>query len=396
MSDLKIIYEHEAKADTVSLDEYWSGSRTFIFIPDKSGVSSVWLDHVIELVPAELSVDCFGLLTSGSTGEPKLVLGNKTRSENLVSLLHKCQDSEPVSETVCILPLTYSYAFINQWLWSRVFKRNLLLTHGFSEPDHLKMTLSQARNAMLCMVGAHVPLLRQYFSETVFPGIIRLHFAGGRFPQEQLEFLHERFPNARIYNNYGCAEAVPRLTLRRAEEASRAAHIGFPLPGIEITSDSEKRLLFRSPYGAVAYINDTGFHNVSPMDWIPSGDLGEPLDDGGWLLLGRANEVFKRYGEKISLPQLLTTVKNYWSGEAVFYTEVDQSGEQGCILVLSPQPDEQEVRRILMGFRDNHTRPHWPLRIESLEQIPLLSSGKTDTRSLALAQGKRVLWRQRI
>ena len=163
-----------------------------------------------------------------------------------------------------------------------------------------------------------------------------------------------------------------------------------------MTSDSEKRLLFRSPYGAVAYINDTGFHNVSPTDWIPSGDLGEPLDDGGWLLLGRANEVFKRYGEKISLPQLLTTEKNYWSGEAVIYTEVDQSGEQGCILVLSPQPDEQEVRRILMGFREDHTRPHWPLRIESLEQIPLLSSGKMDTRSLALAQGKRVHWRQRI
>ena len=396
MSDLKIIYEHEAKADTFLIEACWSGSPTFIFIPDKSGVSSTWLDHVVELIPPELSSDCFGILTSGSTGEPKLILGNKTRSENLVRLLHKLQDSEPVSETVCALPLTYSYAFINQWLWAHVFKRNLRLTRGFSEPDHLKETLSQARNAMLCMVGGQVPLLRQYFSETVFPGIIRLHFAGGRFPQEQLEFLHEHFPNARIYNNYGCAEAMPRLTLRRAEEASQAAHIGFPLPGIEITSDSEKRLLFRSPYGAVAYINDMGFHSVSPKDWIPSGDLGEPLDDGGWLLLGRANEVFNRYGEKISLPQLLTTVKNHWSGEAAFYKEVDQSGEQACILVLSPQPDTQEVRRILMGFRDNHTRPHWPLRIESLEQIPLLSNGKTDTRSLAAVQGKRVHWRQRI
>lgn len=396
MPDLKIIYEHDAKADTAHLEESWLGSRTFIFMPDKAGVGSEWLSHVVELIPEELSVDCFGLLTSGSTGEPKLILGNKKRSENLVRLLHKLQDSEPVSETVCVLPLTYSYAFINQWLWSRVFKRNLVLTRGFSEPDHLKVTLSQARNAMLCMVGAQVPLLRQYFPEAVFPGIIRLHFAGGRFPQEQLEFLQERFPNAQIYNNYGCAEAMPRLTLRRAEEASRAAHIGFPLPGIEMTSDTDNRLLFRSPYGAVAYINDTGFHNVSPMDWIPSGDLGEPMDDGGWLLLGRANEVFKRYGEKISLPQLLTTVKKYWSGEAVFYTEVDPSGEQACILVLSPRPDEREVRQILIGFRDNHTRPHWPLRIESLKQLPLLSSGKMDIRSLAVAQGKQVHWRQRI
>ena len=396
MSDLKIIYEHEAKADTRLLEACWSRSTTFIFIPDKSGVSSTWMDHIVELVPPELSRDCFGILTSGSTGEPKLILGKKTRSEGLVRLLHKLQDSEPVCEAVCVLPLTYSYAFVNQWLWAHVFKKTLRLTQGFSEPDHLKDILSQAKDAMLCMVGSQVPLLREYMSKTVFPGIIRLHFAGGRFPQEQLEFLHERFPNARIYNNYGCAEAMPRLTLRRVEEASRASHIGFPLPGIEMISDSEKRLLFRSPYGAVAYINDRGFHSVSPEDWIPSGDLGEPLDDGGWRLLGRANEVFKRYGEKISLPQLLTTVKNHWPGEASFYKEMDQTGEQACILVLSPHPDRQEVRRILMGFRENHTRPHWPLRIESLEQIPLLLNGKTDTRGLAVAQGKQIHWRQRI
>lgn len=396
MSDLKIIYEHEAKADTFLIESCWSESPTFIFIPDKSGVSSTWVNHVVELIPPELSRGCFGIQTSGSTGEPKLILGSKTRSENLVRLLHKLQDSDPVFETVCVLPLTYSYAFINQWLWAHVFKRNLRLTRGFSVPDHLKDTLSQARNAMLCMVGGQVPLLRQYFSETAFPGVIRLHFAGGRFPQEQLEFLHEHFPNAQIYNNYGCAEAMPRLTLRRAEEASQADHIGYPLPGIEMTSDSEKRLLFRSPFGALAYINDTGFYSVSPEDWIPSGDLGEPLDDGGWRLLGRANEIFKRYGEKISLPQLLTTVKNHWTREAAFYKEVDQTGEQACILVLSPQPDTQEVRRILMGFRDNHTRSHWPLRIESLDQMPLLSNGKTDTRSLAATQGKRIHWRQRI
>jgi acyl-CoA synthetase (AMP-forming)/AMP-acid ligase II len=246
------------------------------------------------------------------------------------------------------------------------------------------------------MVGGQVPLLGRYFPETVFPGVIRLHFAGGRFPQEQLAFLHDRFPNAQIYNNYGCAEAMPRLSLRRAEDASRAAHIGFTLPGIEMTSNSEKHLLFRSPYGAVGYIDDAGFHGISTAEWVPSGDLGEPVADGGWRLLGRANEVFKRYGEKISLLRLLATVKDHWSGEAAFYMEVDQSGEQACILVVSPRPNTQDVRRILTGFREMHTRPHWPLRIESLEQIPLLPNSKTDTRGLAAAAGKQLHWRQRI
>jgi acyl-CoA synthetase (AMP-forming)/AMP-acid ligase II len=143
-------------------------------------------------------------------------------------------------------------------------------------------------------------------------------------------------------------------------------------------------------------VDETFGYHFTPDEWVLSGDLGEPMDDGGWRLLGRANEVFKRYGEKISLPRLLTTVKSHWSGDAVFYQEVDPNGEQACVLVLSPEPDKQEVRQILMAFRNNHSRPHWPLRIESLEQMPLLPSGKIDTLALAEARGKQLHWRQRI
>ncbi|MFC1796201.1 hypothetical protein ACFL1V_03805, partial [Pseudomonadota bacterium] len=143
-------------------------------------------------------------------------------------------------------------------------------------------------------------------------------------------------------------------------------------------------------------INDDGFHSVGTDDWVPSGDFGKHLDDGGWCLLGRANDVFKRHGEKISLPQLLTTVKTHWSGDAAFYQEVDPAGEQACVLVLSPEPDKQEVRQLLMAFRNNHSRPHWPLRIESLDQMPLLPNGKTDLQSLAESRHTTLHWRQRI
>ncbi|MFC1797249.1 hypothetical protein ACFL1V_09165, partial [Pseudomonadota bacterium] len=144
MSPIKIIHESEVNASPALLEKSWSDFSTFIFIPDK-GVSSDWLSKITGLIPAEYYKDCFGLLTSGSTGEPKLILGNKERSESLVRVLNELQGSEPVSETVCILPFTYSYAFINQWLWAKVFNKSLRLTRGFSEPDHLKETLSQSR-----------------------------------------------------------------------------------------------------------------------------------------------------------------------------------------------------------------------------------------------------------
>src|ERR1035441_6572038 len=109
---------------------------------------------------------------------------------------------------------------------------------------------------MICLVGAQVPLLAQYYEDHSFPGVIRVHFAGGRFPQERLDEVRRLFPQAAIFNNYGCAEAMPRLTLRRAEAATVAHHIGWPLPGVEMQSDEGSRVLFRSPYGAVALMDE--------------------------------------------------------------------------------------------------------------------------------------------
>lgn len=396
MLSLKIIGEHATIQDDGLLANCWSDPQSFVFIPDKSGVSSNWLEHAVSLIPQSLHIGCFGLLTSGSTGAPKLIIGERQRAMDLAHILHQCQASETVVETLCILPLTYSYAFINQFVWSTVFNRRLLVTKGFAEPDNLKAQLLKLENAMLCLVGGQIPLIHQYFPESVFPGIIRLHFAGGRFPQSQLEFLRQRFPNAQIFNNYGCAEAMPRLTLRRAEEAIEADDIGRPLPNIELRVDEQKRLHFRSPYAAVAYVDDAGFHAIDKESWTPSGDLAEPLKNGHWRLLGRTNEVFKRYGEKISIPQLLNTVTQAWPGEAVFYQEVDRLGEQACVLVLSPQPSQDEVRALLMAMRRNHTRPHWPLRIESLANIPMLPNNKTDVQALTQLEDKPIHWRQRI
>jgi acyl-CoA synthetase (AMP-forming)/AMP-acid ligase II len=396
MAQFSVVYESEVLADPDLLERLWVGSPTFFLVPDRSGVSPGWLERAGRRLPRNHRAQRFGILTSGSTGEPRLILGSRARSEDLVRVLNELQDSEPVEEAVCALPISYSYAFINQWLWSHVFDRTLNLTPGFAAPDELKCALDRTENAMLCLVGSQVALIRRYFPNAVFPGVIRLHFAGGRFPQEQVPFLRKRFPNAQIFNNYGCAEAMPRLTLRRAEDAPEASRIGFTIPGVEMKSGADKRLLFRSRYQAVAFIDDSGFHPVGSEDWIPTGDLGDRLPDGSWRLLGRANEVFKRFGEKISLPQLLTTVKSAWGGDAAGYRQIDPAGEPSWVLVLSPEPDQQQLRNVLMAFRKSHTRPHWPLRIESLDFMPLLPNGKPDMLSLKNADSKRLHWRQRI
>jgi acyl-CoA synthetase (AMP-forming)/AMP-acid ligase II len=391
-----ILYEHEVNENIGKLDDAWKCRPTFVFMADKSGVSEEWVKKGLSELPNIYHNEHFILLTSGSTGQPKLIVGNKKRSEQLAYLLHELQESEPVKTTVVALPLIYCYTFVNQWLWARVKDRNLVLTSGLKQPDVLCAELLCVNDAMLCLTGSQVSIIKNTFkSNEAFPGIIRLHFAGGQFPQQDIETVKRIFPNARIFNNYGCAEAMPRLTLRPLEVSNESSNIGKPLPGVEMKTGKLGEILFRSKYRGVCFYDTNGLFTPKDEDWMPSGDLGEKLENGYWKINGRNNEVFKRYGEKISLLQLLNTVHSRWNGAAVFYKEKDRLNEEGHVLVISPHPNEVQTTDVLQSFRKNYTRPHWPIRFESVDVFPLLPNGKVDKMGLAKNKNKIVHWEQR-
>lgn len=394
MTGVAILRESHTADDLVALDRHWQAQSTFVYAPEKA--SAAFLEQATALIPADLREHHFALLTSGSTGRPKLIIGAKSRAEALTRVLHEAQASDPVLETIVALPSSYSYAFVNQWLWSCIANRRLVWTDGFRRPNTLLEALRAATDAMLCLVGSQIPLFQTLAGDAVYEGVIRLHFAGGRFPQEELPRLRQRFPRAHIYNNYGCAEAMPRLTIRKAEDAELASDVGRPIEGVVLQSDPDGALRFRSAYGAVAFIEGDQLERIGPEDWVPTGDLGHQADNGHWILDGRSGDVFKRHGEKVSAASLIAAVKTDWSGLAVTYRESDRLGEAGLVLLLCPQPDAAALDGILRTLRRSLLRPHWPLRIEALATMPLLANGKPDLVAVAHASDRIILWQQRI
>lgn len=393
---MRLITAETSGRANATLKSVWEDGETFAVVSARSGVANSWITMQLDGLPGGLETGHFVLLTSGTTGHPKLVVGQRERAKHLVSVLHELQECEPVRETIVTLPLTYCYAFVNQWLWAHVYGRRLLCTNGLARPGELRATLEGADRSMLCLVGAQVPLLLEYFQKSVFPGVIRVHFAGGRFPQEHLTGLRRMFPEAAVFNNYGCAEAMPRLSLRRAEQAVTAQHIGWPLPGVELRTDEEGRLLFRSRYGAVAVLEKTSWALVTPSDWVPTGDLGVLGDDGHWELAGRYGEVFKRHGEKVSLARILPAIRDHWRGEAEYFRTNDGSGEPGYILVLAPEPTATEVRQLLKEIGARFVRSQWPLAVVSVGVIPLLVNGKVDRQQLASGSFRKTHWTQHL
>jgi acyl-CoA synthetase (AMP-forming)/AMP-acid ligase II len=377
------------------LDAAWAAPATFALLPDRSPVDGAWVTERLRGLPEDLREHCFALLTSGSTGRPKLIVGRRDRAEALARTLHGVQGNEPCAEALVALPLSYSFAFVNQWVWARVTGRALRRSPGLADPSGLRAALARADAALLCLVGVQGALIAEQFAGEAFDGVARLHFAGGRFPQEHLERLRSIFPAAVISNNFGCAEAMPRLTYRRAEAADDAADVGWPLPGVELRTQAAGAIAFRSPFRAVAVADETGLRRLAEDDWVATGDVGEPGPDGRWRVTGRAHEVFKRHGEKVQLAAVVGAVSQAWDGELASYRDRDRRGEDGWVLVLAPAPEPPQVRPLLRLLRDRFARAHWPLRIEGVPSLPRLPNGKVDARRLAGAAATTIAWDQR-
>ena len=66
------------------------------------------------------------------------------------------------------------------------------------------------------------------------------------------------------------------------------------------------------------------------------------------------------------------------------------------MLLLSPQPERAQVRGLLRALRSQHPRAWWPLRVEGVDNLPLLDNGKVDVLAAARLDNTTVYWDQRI
>ena len=124
-------------------------------------------------------------------------------------------------------------------------------------------------------------------------------------------------------------------------------------------------------------------------------DLEHGVDQAGGHLVheGRAFAV----KVEVSVGEIEAEIRKAWGGELACYRETDPSAEDGYVMVCSPVPDKRETQNLLRAFRKSFTRTHWPLRLEAVEIMPDLPSGKPDTGNLKSANENHiVLWRQML
>lgn len=376
------------------IERCWSDKNTFLILPEKSTYSNDQLKKIVTLIEPQGS---FGLFTSGTTSSPKLILGKKEKTAELVYQINDKQGLGEIDLTIVTLPASYSYSLVNQYLWAIKFEKSLLTLSGVQ--SLVKVCLVESdKNLMLCLVGSQIDFLKMFIEKNqTFENVKVLNFAGGPFPSNQLDFLKKTFPRAKIFNNYGCTEALPRLVINEINDSKDAEYLCGALPGVELRVADDNKLEFRSIYGCHAIV-DTSTLEVRSFDatnWIPTGDLAEFESNGKLKLLGRDGAIFKRYGEKISLSEISSLIDQLECFKHVFYIE-EENGISNHVLLLDGIFDKKSLRPLLLKIRENFNRSWWPVRIECVDALPLNANGKVDTRKLKTTSQRKILWSQNV
>ena len=68
------------------------------------------------------------------------------------------------------------------------------MSNGISKPNEYLKILQSSKDSMLCLVGSQFNILKKYIGRLVFPNVRIINFAGGKFPQQEVEVIERMFP----------------------------------------------------------------------------------------------------------------------------------------------------------------------------------------------------------
>lgn len=322
------------------------------------------------------------LMTSGSTGEPKLIATSAKRLSKGVQAIHAAQALDNCFSTYAILPLAYSFAFVNQLLWSLAYERQLIVSPGMLSPANFFDDVRLSRVDMLCFVGSQFRELQRVGLSDIpaMTDVKVVNFAGAPFPVELLPQLKELFPQARFFNNYGCTEAMPRIAIGEVTSTEHSpTFVGPPIDGmqIRILESDVGPVQFRGPSAAIGTINED--LSLQPFaEWIESGDNGMIDDDNNLHIYGRRDQILKIGGERISLVEIEQKLIAF----GLQHAQAWKSDTEEYVIATVMGLQRSELKSLRSFIREELPRSAWPRELYAISAWPRLENGKTDRKMI--------------
>jgi long-chain acyl-CoA synthetase len=333
------------------------------------------------------------LLTSGSTGNPKLV---RLSLENILSNAESIKqylEIKSSDKSIQSLPLHYSYGLSLLNSHFLALSTTIFTNHSFMRPEFW-----QAVERYKCTSFAGVPyvyetLARLRFDFSKYPSLTTLTQAGGALKPELINTIHQQCQQSgkRLFVMYGQTEATARISYVPSERLNeKIGSIGVPIPrgvlSLEPIKAEEERtaplteLVYKGPNVMLGYADsrDSLTKGDELGGVLRTGDIAICDAEGYFFIVGRIKRITKLFGQRVSLSDVENEAECVCPAQAA---ALDTEGGV-CLFLernIGGQIEALELQRHLASYLQV---PPKTVKVIEIDKLPRTASGKKDYSAL--------------
>lgn len=341
------------------------------------------------------------LFTSGTESNPKGVpLTHKNIISNLTNAL-KCVNLNKDDVLYGILPPFHSFGFTVTGMLPFITGMRAAFSPDPTDSYTLAEGIDRWKITLFCAAPSFLKGVLQAATKDQLKTVKLFVTGAEKAPQELFDKVAALGKDKFLIEGYGITECSPILTLVRINK--KPAGVGELIPGIEFcTVNPETREKLSSPHveGEICVRGPNIFHGyldkrkspftkIDGKDWYCTGDLGYLDKELNVILSGRLKRFTKIGGEMISLGSIEEIIL-----KALIARKVDL-GEETPLALCSTEKEGDKTELVLFTTIDldkadvnlilkeaGCSRLIKINKIQKIEQIPLMGTGKTDYRFL--------------
>ena len=324
--------------------------------------------------------DAMIMLTSGTTGTPKLV---PWTHESLSAGVHAVVDSYGLTAqdaTVAVMPLFHGHGLVATLLATLTSRGTVLLPAAGRFSAHTFAADMAAANATWYTA---VPTIHQIVVRRgdPLPPLRFIRSCSAPLRPDLVSELEQRF-DTRVLAAYGMTETTHQAASVRlgADAQTRRDTVGAP-SGLQVRIINGE-ICFRGPTVMRGYL---GADPADPFadGWLRTGDLGAVDPDGNLIVTGRCKNLINRGGEKISpehVEQVLAGCPGVLQAAVVGVPDALYGEQVAAAAVITADTDLDRIaehcRALLAPFEI-------PQRVVAVPALPQTPKGDVDRATLA-------------
>lgn len=331
------------------------------------------------------------IYTSGTTGHPKgVTLSHGNLASNVDSILDYLKISSSDS-IVNVLPFYYSYG--NSILHTHIAKgARLILENSLLYPHRVVDRIAAEQATGFSGVPSTFSLIlgRVNLNDFDLTSLRYVTQAGGPMSPVLIDKLMESLPGADFFVMYGQTEATARLTYLDPEQiVAKRGSIGKAISGVSIEIRNKDNLpvqpgetgeiCAKGPNIMQGYWKDPDQTKTTiKAGWLHTGDLAHCDSDGYIYIDGRASDMIKSGGNRISPKEVEEVIQELDGVRDVAVVGIpdEMLGETIKAFIVPVADSKLEKRAVQFHCKNRLAVYKIPKTIEFVDELPKTASGK--------------------